>query len=175
MGGYGSTRWGSHYTKTAVEDCRKLTMKVIHSHILKGGRSGNVNWSRGGERIASIGYRVVGYEEPESIRLIYTFTQRSKDEKRDFDYPVRLTTSPLPWGGHRFWFICPMRGCGRRVSVLYLPPRGDYFACRHCYRLSYRSRQEGHRDRAAFTHLAQMIQDKYPGITWRAMKEIFRK
>ena len=174
MGGYGSTRWGSHYKRLAVEDCRKLTMKVMHSKLLQGWRMGGVNWSWGGEPTGSISYRVAGDEVPEAIRLIYIITKHDTREKIDFDYPVRLTTSPLPWGGHRFWFICPAAGCGRRVSVLYLPPLGVYFACRHCYRLSYRSRQEGYQDRAFYGRMARLIQDIYPGATWRNMKEVFK-
>jgi hypothetical protein len=174
MGGYGSTRWRSHYTKTAVEDCRKLPMKTLHSKLLQGWRWGSLSWSRGDEPMGSISYRVTGDEIPETIRLIYTITKHGTGKKTDFDYPVRLTTSPLPWGGYRFWFICPAAGCHRRVSVLYLPPRGEYFACRHCYRLSYRSRQEGYRDRAFYSHLAGLMQDIYPGVSWRDAREVFR-
>lgn len=173
MGGYGSTRWGSHYTKTAVEDCRKLPMKIIHSPMLKGRWWGSISWNRGGEPIGDIDYRVTGGQEPETLRLIYTITKHRTGEKKDLDYPVRLTTTPLPWGGLRYWFVCPVVGCGRRVNVLYLAPGGEIFACRHCYRLSYRSRQDGYRDRAFYGHMAGVIQDLYPGATWRDMKEVF--
>lgn len=160
--------------RNAVEDCHQLPMKIIHSYMLKGRRLGTVTWSRGGEPIGNISYRVIGIEEPESLRLIYTITKHDPEEKKDFDYSVRLTTTPLPWGGRRYWFICPIVGCGRRVSVLYLAPRGEYFACRHCNRLSYRSRQEGYQDRAFYRHMAGMMQDLYPGATWRDLKEIWR-
>ncbi|MCA9947859.1 MAG: hypothetical protein KC449_30465, partial [Anaerolineales bacterium] len=50
------------------------------------------------------------------------------------------------FGGHRYWFICPLtangRYCGRRVGKLYLAPGSRYFACRHCQNLTYRSSQE---------------------------------
>ena len=174
MGGYGSTRWGSHYTKTAVEDCHKLPMKIIHSPMLKGRRWGTVTWSRGGEPIGNISYRVIGDEEPELLRLIYTITKHRTGEKKDFDYPVRLATTSLPWGGYRYWFRCPNFRCGRRVSVLYLPPHGEIFACRHCYGLSYRSRQEGYKDRAFYKSMAGFMQDIYPGATWRDMKQVFK-
>lgn len=32
--------------------------------------------------------------------------------------------------------------CHRRVGKLYLPPNHHLFACRHCHRLTYESRQE---------------------------------
>ncbi len=44
--------------------------------------------------------------------------------------------------GKRYWFMCPWyKGgvyCGKRVGVLYMD--GKYFACRHCYELTYNSR-----------------------------------
>ena len=46
----------------------------------------------------------------------------------------------------RYWFICPLSRngvyCGRRVGNLYKAPGADYFGCRHCYDLSYESRNE---------------------------------
>jgi len=32
--------------------------------------------------------------------------------------------------------------CGRRVAKLCCPPSGKYYGCRHCYNLSYESRNE---------------------------------
>lgn len=56
------------------------------------------------------------------------------DEQR---YAVRLTGTPLPSGGRRWWFHCP--GCGTRVDGLFLPPGRDRLGCRTCYGLAYRS------------------------------------
>jgi hypothetical protein len=47
------------------------------------------------------------------------------------------------FGGHRLWFVCV---CGRHVSALY-SPNGRPWACRHCYRLTYATRQAIPRDR----------------------------
>ncbi len=173
MGGYGSTRWNWHNKRTAVEDCRKLPLSVIKKYLRVGWMS-DLTWSRGGEKIASIGYQVKGVDDsPSSVLLIYTITKVNK-EKIDCKYPVELTTTSLPWGKSRYWFICPIVGCGRRASVLYLAPGGNYFACRHCNRLSYRSRQEGYQDKTFYIHMANMLQDVYPGVTWRKMKEVFK-
>ena len=55
-----------------------------------------------------------------------------------------ITTTPCNFGGQRYWFVCSLtkKGiyCGRRVGVLYKD--GDYFGCRHCYELTYSSRNE---------------------------------
>jgi len=174
MGGYGSTRWNWHNKRLAAEDCRRLPFRVFKKNLFIGWR-GQVTWSRNGEVFSTIGYWVNGAgESPSSLRLIYTIT-RVNGEKQDVDYPIRLTTTPLPWGGLRYWFICPCLGCGRRVSVLYLASGQDYFLCRHCNRLSYRSRQEGYQDRAFYKNMAGLMQDLYPGVTWQKMKEIFRE
>lgn len=50
---------------------------------------------------------------------------------------IPLTTTPCHYGGNRFWFLCT---CGRRVGALYLG--NNLFACRHCYNLTYSSRNE---------------------------------
>ena len=60
-------------------------------------------------------------------------------------YAVRLEWTPCNFGGRRAWFLCPARGCGRRVAILY---GGSIFACRHCYRLAYPSQRETDVDRA---------------------------
>ena len=48
------------------------------------------------------------------------------------------------------YFRCPgvVNGvaCGRRVAKLYGP--GEFFLCRHCYRLTYPSQSEGEGNRA---------------------------
>jgi hypothetical protein len=60
-------------------------------------------------------------------------------------YPVAIAETRCNYGGTRPWFLCPARGCGRRVRKLYLGNR--YFACRHCYRLRYASQTEHRRER----------------------------
>lgn len=124
--------------------------------FLKGWRSSTMKWSRNGEERGSIGievslvgdlrkyYRGEPSGEPD-MRLNYTQTDRTTGEKKDFDYKIPLTTTPCSYGGVRYWFICPLSidgiYCGRRVGVLY--KSGDYFACRHCYNLTYNSRNLG--------------------------------
>ena len=65
------------------------------------------------------------------------------------DYRVGLTTTPLPWGGDRWWFVCPLtvngRKCLRRCEKLYLPPGGRYFGCRLSYDLPNTSSTEAHK------------------------------
>jgi hypothetical protein len=63
------------------------------------------------------------------------------------DYPVRLAHTACNLGGDRAWWLCPASSCGRRVALLYLGSAG-IFACRHCYRLAYRSQRESDSERS---------------------------
>jgi Zn-finger protein len=113
-----------------------------HKYLQAGMRSGTITWSRNGNITGKIS--IVSYitENATYLECIYTQTDRFTGEKTDCDYKIQLTTTPCYFGGKRYWFICPWYSngvyCGRRVGSLYL---GDkYFACRHCYHLTYNSR-----------------------------------
>jgi hypothetical protein len=55
---------------------------------------------------------------------------------------VSYVATPCPYGGGRFWFLCP--NCARSVFKLYAPPPGEVYACWRCHDLTYQSRQQGH-------------------------------
>ena len=86
------------------------------------------------------------------------------------DYQVSVTTTPLPWGGLRWWFICPLTVngcyCGRRVGKLYLPPGGRYFGCRRCYDLTYTSCNESHKYDRLYAEIAREM-----GVTLAEVRE----
>ncbi len=79
------------------------------------------------------------------MRLKYTST-RWDGERRELDYLIHLETTAQPFGGRRWWWICPRTG--RRAVKLYLPNGAFTFASRQAYRLAYRSQRETARDRA---------------------------
>jgi hypothetical protein len=166
MGGYGSTRWNSHSKKYAVEDGYVLHMKTIHASLVPYWQ-GTITWSRNGENVACIAYRVItNGDVPNAIQLIYT------GNGKDFNYIVDLSTTPLPWGGHRYWFTCPNSNCHRRVASLYLSPGNPFFACRTCHKLTYRSCQEKGQSESFYGPLAGLMQDVYPGITAKDMEAL---
>lgn len=92
-----------------------------------------LNWTRGGE--PSGGVQVLTSQD--TITLIYRHRRRGQ-EWEEVNQAVHLSWTPCNYGGRRPWFICG--NCGRRVAVIYAG--GKYFACRHCYDLTYRSCQE---------------------------------
>lgn len=132
-------------SKTEADWCKKIEIwwllrdMSIHGTTYK---STTISWGDDGSR-GSVSARVSLYEE-KYVQFIYTQTDNTTGEKKDFDYKVQLVETPCHLGGTRFWFECPLfkkgQYCGRRVGVLYKD--GDYFGCRHCYELTYSSRNK---------------------------------
>lgn len=142
--------WGTRVSKDVAEDYLKLSIfKMRQQGYLTKFYSGKVTWLLDGQRSS-----VVANIEPLpgddlQLRLIYTQTDRTTGHKQEFNYVVNLTSTPCNFGELRYWFVCPLSKngikCNRRVGVLY--KGGDYFGCRHCYNLSYRSCNENPRFR----------------------------
>ena len=146
MGSSGSGRWGYHRKATIVEVCRVLDLgKIARKGEFVPWYTGSVSWSRGEEVVASIGYTVRPAGEGLILQLSYRWTHAGEAEE-DVELPIRLETTPLHFGGRRWWGNCPLvvngQACNRRVGKLYLPPADRYFGCRHCHQLTYRSVQE---------------------------------
>ena len=132
--------------KTTVEEATQLSIfKLKEFGLLCGYAASSLTWTRrlSGHK-SSIGICVD--TEKLYVKVNYTITDRNTGEKTDYDYKISLTTTPCHFGGVRYWFICPLAVnglyCGRRVGTLYLASGGCYFGCRHCYNLSYESRNE---------------------------------
>lgn len=133
-------------SKHEADNAKKISASFLKKHgYFKGWLSGIITWTSsgwGGEHKSSVGIEVSTNDEDNYLRIHYTQTDRDTQEKKDFDYKIPLTTTPCRYGGKRYWFICPMSKngvyCGKRVGTLYKD--GDLFACRHCYELTYASR-----------------------------------
>jgi hypothetical protein len=70
----------------------------------------------------------------------------SGEEYQEIEEKYKITSTPCNYGGKRYWFICPMtsngKHCGKRVANLYIGSGSNYFACRHCYNMTYSSRND---------------------------------
>ena len=171
MGGYGSTRWNTHYKKTTVEECKTLPISLLKKSIKyvveNQGESwsGSVSWSYNNEPAGNIGYMVYSENDYPNVRLQYKFT----DSGLEMDYPISLSHSELAWGAKRWWFICPLTKngvvCNQRVGKLYLPPGGEYFGCRYCYNLTYSSCQESHKYDSFYKHFTHRMNETIPGFS----------
>lgn len=153
MGGYGS---GRKFGANCTEDSRSIDIRrwqregylATEQHL-------DWVWQRNGEKVASISVEF----ETGQLRLIYSCRKQGAEWEK-LNYPVKLQTSVCYYGGVRYWFTCPLVGCGRRVALLYL---GDkYFACRRCYHLAYKSQRKTANDR--IIHKADKIREK---LNWQ--------
>jgi len=136
--------------KDTVEESRSVSISFLRKHgYFCGYRGGKIFWTNSmGEETGSIGIAVSVGDGENYAQFNYTITDRNSGQKTDYDYKVQLTTTPCNLSGVRYWFICPLftNGvyCGRRVARIYKAPCAVYFGCRHCYNLSYESRNESH-------------------------------
>ena len=134
-------RWGG---KDTTEGYRTITTKFLkqYNYLIDHRHNfGSINWSRNGEKAGSVSFEVSTIPGDEYIRFEYTSTDRVSGEKKDYGYKVNLASINCNYGGKRWFFNCPY--CRKRVGVLYVG--GSEFACRHCYNLTYASRNESRR------------------------------
>ena len=159
MGGIGSGRHWRFDSKETTDDYRYIDIRRWkREDLLRPGSTFYWQWANYNIRTTSIQIRV----EKDSLFLIYRHKDRSSKDWTNENYPVRLSWTDTNFGGQRPWFICPNKGCNRRITRLY---GGGVFACRHCYQLVYESQRESPSDRAA--RRADRIREKlgwYPGI-----------
>lgn len=89
-------------------------------------------WWCNGERYASLNY----YLDLENKSLQLSYNWREKPIQQT----IGLTTTPMHFGGKRWWFICPHTGL--RCGFLFSPVGQPYFASRKSFGLVYKSQRE---------------------------------
>jgi hypothetical protein len=158
MGGIGSGRYWNGGGRATTESYRRLDVRrLARDGLLRPGRAGRVSWSVAGNPAG----RIALYAIAEGVVLDYSHQPHDGDWEPK-QYLVRIEHTACALGGSRPWFLCPARGCGRRVAILY---GGAIFACRHCHRLAYPSTRESVLDRA--TRRADRLRERLgwePGI-----------
>ena len=186
MGGYGSGRSGGRPT---VESGLALNLpRLFRTGWLRrgAGTSGTLRWSfvGTGEETASMGFEARLGEQEGYVRLHWTSTNLWSGETRQCENRITLTTSSQPFGGRRWWFVCPRTG--QLAARLHLPSGAYTFACRNAYRLAYRSQRETPRDRAlsrAFALRRKLGDDggigdyvaKPKGMHWRTFERAMER
>jgi hypothetical protein len=178
MGGCGSSRWGGHAKRFTVENSFELDVFLLYRRrvIGRGCESRTVRRSCNGVEVGSIGLRA-GLD---ALTLYYTF----QGESERVECVVPLATTRPHFGGCRWWFLCPLRGCGRRAGKLYLPCGARLFGCRHCYGLTYATCGKRGADRAltktqkirtrlgGSASLAEPFPNKPKGMWWRTYHQL---
>jgi hypothetical protein len=117
-----------------------------------GGLPIGIRWHAPESKI-TVGGQTIGVQitidtrDPDNARLELEHEGRG-EETAETDprarYAVRLAKTPQPFGGVRWWFICPETG--RRAMKLYLPNGGPMFLSRQAYGLAYASQRKGDYD-----------------------------
>lgn len=135
MGGHSSGRYRTR-NRGAIEsattlDIRKLrSLGFIRPNTMA---SGPLYWrDQSGRELASINLTVtLGTASGEAVLRFAT-----NGEART--QTIRIEGEPMRFGGHRFYFVCPLRHdrCERLAVV------GGVFASRQAHRLVYRSQSE---------------------------------
>lgn len=175
--------------KTEADWLKKVEMSFLKKHgYLSWWSRSDITWTnKWADTKSSVTIESTIRPPDPHVRFIYTQTDRDTGEQQHFDYKVRLATTPCHYGGKRYWFICSLsvngKYCGRRVGVLY--KGGDYFGCRHCYNLTYDSKNENRRYRSyplfqSLTYYKQMDELKekikrrdYAGKPTRKQKKLY--
>jgi hypothetical protein len=141
MGGPGSGNDWRFDAKYTTDDYLALDVRALaRAGALRPGY-------RGGWKLAGIGETAAFvYLEAEHGGVTLRYRQRCGGSSKSEEYRVTVVRTRCHIGGSRSWFLCPVRGCARRVAILY---GGGIFACRHCYNLAYASSREGVGHRAS--------------------------
>jgi hypothetical protein len=146
MGGFGSGRRGGYPTSEST--CR-IDIDALRRHrmIRLGVRGGCVMHFSGYWHDLDVECET-HIDGPWNgwVRLKYEMTDYWTNEPLEIDDKIFLATSRPPFGGLRWWFVCPR--LNRRVRKLYLPLGGRHFWSRRAYRLAYASQRETVHDRA---------------------------
>lgn len=172
-----STIMGRYYSdkRIEVEDCKNVDVFWLKKHgYLSCFKSGGITWKIYGEE-HSIGVDGNVLDEDDLyVRLYYRIT-RFDGETKQMDYKVPLVRTKCYFGGFRYWFICPIYNqgiyCGRRVAILYKD--GDYFTCRKCSNLAYRSQNENKKTQFHYLYSLLNLEQKLEKLNKKIKVRIY--
>ena len=166
--------------KNESDGLNKITTKFLKENgYFNGTGSGIIKWTRNepqGENKSSVGIEILTEEGKEYLRIHYTQTEINTKSQKDFNYKILLTKTSCKYGGKRYWFICPYNNgekqCGKRIGTLYKD--GDYFACRHCYDLTYSSKKTNRRNKIFPMYNVLALERKLEGIIKQIKRPYYR-
>jgi hypothetical protein len=138
MGGYGSGRSGGRPTSEACASF-VLTTTLFARAGLRPGIKGtfSLTFSEGGEDRLRV---TISVDTTGTYRFLTLSHAGRNRERAAQSYQVTLETSPQPFGGVRWWFLCPRTG--QRCTRLYLPRGGHRFWSRQAWQLGYACQRE---------------------------------
>lgn len=113
---------------------------VFEEGIIKGG---TIDWLEGDDQIEARVQFESSIQDEENANLRLTYCINHTDHQ---DYDIRLSRTPMHFGGYRYWFHCPETD--KRVTTLYLELKDGRFLSRHAIGALYPSQRETDFDRA---------------------------
>lgn len=123
--------------KTKVEHCKRIRVHQLLEGLINK-ELGVLTWNDG----SSVSFALRYFKNRKYLHVCYK-EHKSEGRTQEFEHVVVLTRTPCHIGGYRYWLTCPLmvegKSCRNKVSILYKPPSKDYFGCRHCHGLIYRS------------------------------------
>ncbi len=149
MGGIGSGRSGGRPT---VEGAVNLDLgRLRRSGAVQPGNvvrfSLDWTWGSVARPFARVTLEIEATDEAGELRVVslIRYDPIGHPYEAKTDQVIRLVTTPAPFGGRRWWMLCPFSG--RRVLKVHCPTGRDHFASRAYYRLGYACQRETRRDR----------------------------
>lgn len=121
---------GRHGGKPLVEDCLTIDLAwLMRLGPIRDGQagSGEIHWRDVGELVRSVRFRL-DLRNFDNAHL--TVNSEAMNQS------IALVAASQNFGGHRWWFRCPVTG--ERARTLHLPPDGARFASRMASGLAYR-------------------------------------
>ena len=106
MGGYGSTRWGWHRTREAIDPLLWLDVRILtRPGALTPGTWSTTSWTSRGEPSGRIDHQA----EADALILDYRTKGPADPDWRPVRERIALDATPCHYGGTRPWFLCPGR------------------------------------------------------------------
>ena len=148
--------------KKIVEDGVRFSLKAL-GLVLADGKRWTTTWGLPNNLLGSLECSVKSEGKRRVLHVLGWVYSRHHNSN------LELTSTRCNFGGRRFWFVCPLTNngipCRRRAFTLHLPPGGQYFGCRLCHRLTYRSSQTHNqrlenlrKDRGALERLLKLME-----------------
>ncbi len=142
MGGLGSGRTGARGTRGIAENYCSIDVRKWHRQgLLVDGQRFSAYWSIGLSASLHLTARVEA-----GCLVAQSSINSPENEPQKWSQTIFIDWTPCHFGGERPWFICPTRGCDKRVAILYF---AGPLACRHCCNLAYDSQRQSSNTRAS--------------------------
>jgi hypothetical protein len=157
MGGYGSGRSGGRPTSEASASF-VLTTALLARVGLRANVKGTIDLAFADSWSGELPLTIMVDTSDRTSRFLDLSHDGRNSHATPQRYRVQLTTSSQPFGGVRWWFLCPRTG--RRCTKLFLPLGGHRFWSRQGYGLGYACQRE----------IAQCRAQRQAIKTYRALK-----